>query len=920
MVDNGIIEKKLWPYFLKCATASATDKNDSANINEISTKAALALVLLTNHERMDGGGSSSSQSRLSFVVDEECDCFTQHHENDHVTPSLRAAAFALVLKGMIRYMQNSRRNDDKEDDEYYYKIQIQMIQFLITAYASMELRSKGSSTDNATATSSSINNRPLAGPLIDLAGLRLWSYVPYRKRYLEMKRDGLLRKRYGLFESRQQQLQQQSEKREDVGFLPAIVRGILEAVLEGDKDMEIDNDQGPSSSRRSLKKMYISKGLELITDLLSYPQTRPHVAPYLASHQFAVLLGLSKLYHQKTFSLFRQQVDMIIDSERMEVVTTTTTTPSTSTSGMNDEIMSNLPYEDVASRTIHQRAHTLQKLLHRHHLRETSEVIFAGVGRVTDPSWLRDKIGMWSEDTLYDVCYRSRLVDDEDTLSLGSTGELAEKLGCKRKELLTSILLYHQSARKSDAVLLSSAPLYPVETLLWDPHSVPPGNYYGSSSNVSESLSLPKLNARFLSASDYLLRNFRLFRLESAYEIRSDIVDVVKRMMPTAKADGYINDSNYYGSTAADSGNDGDLFSKTEFQGWARMGLELKRNREEKQGLRIIRVDPPKLGERVPANVIAEVAIDLYHCATSLIQEWDEIGEFDNLFLVSVDASKMSGAPAPTIEGTDRKVSDEEDFTFPERHGIQAVRGCMVLEVRDEAGVVLSDPSLAYEEGGKPEPKGKRRYLRVALDPAQYAADASGNGSPFGIDVYDTFNLLVRRHGRENNFKATLETIRGLMKGGSMSMYRSIPSWLMPVLLGYGGDPSAANFSSPKMISFASKTAGVSSPDAALDYGDTFINDEHLRDSFPGCDITLDGADVSSSVAEQGRKKYRVKVIDQDGGKVKVEATTYPFPPLYDGNPVHFTPVQVKAIRSGLSPGLTTIIGPPGTGKTGESV
>lgn len=601
---------------------------------------------------------------------------------------------------------------------------------------------------------------------------------------------------------------------------------------------------------------------------------------------------------------------MIIDSERMEVVSIS-----------NDE-MSNLPYEDVASRSIHQRAHTLQKLLHRHHLRETSEVIFAGVGRVTDPNWLREKIDYWKEDTLYDVCYRSRLVDDDEvtTSSLGSTADLAEKLGYKRRDLLSSILLYHQSARKNDAVLLSSTPLYPTETLLWDPYSVPPGNYYGnsySSSRIMESLSLPKLNARFLSASDYLLRNFRLFRLESAYEIRSDIVDVVKRMMPTRKADGYVNNSNYYENVHERSKGGDDLFSKTQFNGWARMGLELKSNREEKQGLRIIRVDPPKLGERVPASVIAEVVIDLYHCATSLISEWSEISEYDNLFLVSVDASKMSGAPAPMIEGRDRRVLDEEDFTFPQRQGIQAVRGCMVLEVRDEAGVVLSDPALAYEEGGRPEPKGKRRYLRVALDPAQYAADATGNGSSLGIDVYDTFNLLVRRHGRENNFKATLETIRGLMKGGSISMYRSIPSWLMPVILGYGGDPSAATFSSKKMIAFASKTAGVNSPTAELDYGDTFVDNTHLRDSFPDCDVTVDGKDIGAAVSGKGRRKYRLKVIDKGGDKVQIEASTYPFPPRGSGNPIRFTPVQIKAIRSGLSPGLTTIIGPPGTGKTG---
>ncbi len=43
-------------------------------------------------------------------------------------------------------------------------------------------------------------------------------------------------------------------------------------------------------------------------------------------------------------------------------------------------------------------------------------------------------------------------------------------------------------------------------------------------------LALPKLNLQFLDTTDYLLRNFNLFRLEATYEIREDIADVLGRM------------------------------------------------------------------------------------------------------------------------------------------------------------------------------------------------------------------------------------------------------------------------------------------------------------------------------------------------------------------------------------------------------
>lgn len=37
-------------------------------------------------------------------------------------------------------------------------------------------------------------------------------------------------------------------------------------------------------------------------------------------------------------------------------------------------------------------------------------------------------------------------------------------------------------------------------------------------------------------------------------------------------------------------------------------------------------------------------------------------------------------------------------------------------------------------------------------------------------------------------------------------------------------------------------------------------------------------------------------------------------------NQILFTPTQIEAIRSGMQPGLTMVVGPPGTGKTDVAV
>jgi intron-binding protein aquarius len=55
--------------------------------------------------------------------------------------------------------------------------------------------------------------------------------------------------------------------------------------------------------------------------------------------------------------------------------------------------------------------------------------------------------------------------------------------------------------------------------------------------------------------------------------------------------------------------------------------------------------------------------------------------------------------------------------------------------------------------------------------------------------VYETFNILMRRKPKENNFKAVLETIRELMNTECV-----VPEWLHDIILGYG-DPGAAHYS-----------------------------------------------------------------------------------------------------------------------------
>lgn len=70
------------------------------------------------------------------------------------------------------------------------------------------------------------------------------------------------------------------------------------------------------------------------------------------------------------------------------------------------------------------------------------------------------------------------------------------------------------------------------------------------------------------------------------------------------------------------------------------------------------------------------------------------------------------------------------------------------------------------------------------LDPEQYTSDLQN-----GCNCYETFNLLIRRNAKENNFKSVLQTIRGLLNSATVG--NAIPAWLHDVLLGIGSSNSA---------------------------------------------------------------------------------------------------------------------------------
>jgi intron-binding protein aquarius len=440
------------------------------------------------------------------------------------------------------------------------------------------------------------------------------------------------------------------------------------------------------------------------------------------------------------------------------------------------------------------------------------------------------------------------------------------------RELLLDILILNHERRKSYQETIQDLPILPTDTDLYDPSLMRNESYNGS-----RSLAIPKLNLQYLITGDFLWRSYVLFRSEAFFEIRKDLEDTIKRMQPRLT-----------------KGSNNVLFS-----GFSRMALPIP-----KPG--ILEVAQPKVGFSKPAFVRAEIVLDVSKLADNVRLEWDSLKPDDVVFLIAAKPNEANG------NGVNGYNVNEEKY----RSGLRHIRAAEVVQVLDENGRALRDSSQEDADGYTYRPH--RRRLLVNIDTSAWVQDEAQKekGKP---DVYESINVIVRRKGRENNFKQILDSVKGLAQADT-----PLPEWLQDVFLGFG-DPASANYTH------------LTNKLASLDLRDTFLDWQHLVESLPGKAVEPDPTQASSfgppyvleiagipPADPRPTKKRRRE--GQDAVPVAsetVKVSTYRLPNngpfVYDEpkrNLVRFTPTQIDAIVSGTQPGLTVIVGPPGTGKT----
>ncbi|EER18194.1 conserved hypothetical protein [Perkinsus marinus ATCC 50983] len=694
-----------------------------------------------------------------------------------------------------------------------------------------------------------------------LVGLPCWLMLSESYREFALREaQTRVQKRFKSMKKKYSDAEPGSKKYVEVHFIPDLI------------DSFFDWMQGLTELTKA-GMMYMERFIEFLIDLQSQLPTRRFTRPLLHDRMF---VDRAKAYdivksNADSLKLFMQLIDILDFYENFEV---------------NDYTAEHLDKTHVEQRLYFSHDHFRQVCFDAPEDKEPVRDLGLLAARNLDTeSKITSALSRVSDDDLVDLCAAACRVDRNKLLeyseSLDPQGSKEEDPARARKKsrgshisrlrkLCVDALVHDLAERRSQLEYINGLPLFPDEKLLWDPNLVPSEHYSGE-----YSLALPKLNLQFLTISDYLLRNFKLYRLESTYEIRGDFEDVIPRLNMTRQtADG-----------------------PARIMGQSRMAVELK-------GITIVNVRSPNVGETIPSEVRAEITYSLRNVLPHVKQEWDELREHDCVFMLSVDegyttreASTRIGScqidPPTRDKGFKPKNLRELTISdFPDYYGVKKVRGAVVIELLDEEGNVLS-------EYNKKEPVGDLRTLKVHLDCAQYAADLNN----MEAEIYSQFNVLVRRKAKENNFRSVLATIRGLMS----SPDTVIPDWLHDLFLGYG-DPSSANY---RQLNPSRST---------IDFRDTFVSKEHLLAVYPNCDMT-EADQPPYQVFFAPEEKEDGTSMESMKAKSVVPEVRSPFPQHQPKkNTVPFTKTQVEAIRSGVSIGLTMVVGPPGTGKTDVAV
>jgi intron-binding protein aquarius len=301
----------------------------------------------------------------------------------------------------------------------------------------------------------------------------------------------------------------------DGAFLPSLLQSLVSMVFGHGDDRHGHVSSNKSNSVSVVR--CIERCLELLIDLLSQVTTRRFLKVLIDDMHLPLILkswlASSSAISSSDKELLEQLVAILDHYMHFEV---------------DDHTRRALTVQetnDLSNAKIHQ----LQQVAYTHFNDDLKDLVFCSVGELSKRESLMNSIQVLDSDQLIDLAMKLSILTEKD-LSADSPLEITD-------EFVIDLLMDSLLPRTRQIDELNMIPLYPTETLLWDTHQLPLSSRYSNNAV----LSLPKLNLQFLSIHDYLLRNFKLFRLESSFEIRDNLTDAIKRMGPKPGFKGLVS-------------------------------------------------------------------------------------------------------------------------------------------------------------------------------------------------------------------------------------------------------------------------------------------------------------------------------------------------------------------------------------------
>ncbi|RNA15940.1 intron-binding aquarius [Brachionus plicatilis] len=644
-----------------------------------------------------------------------------------------------------------------------------------------------------------------------ICGFPMWASVCENRRDFEFKQFPKLKKYWKAIQKQDQKLSQTELDKVNFErfFFKNLINKFLKVISNCPKqeDGQLDEDFKYSTN-------YLERFIELLVDIESLLPTRRFFNTLLDDTNLLSHCCLSDMVKNsdQKYNLFKQLFEMLKFYVKFEI----------------DDQTGEAKTEPQVLEYHYNKLKSLQRGVFKYFREDLLTFSLTNISTIDKRDTLLKHLSGLSNDRLYSLAEYLHLVPSRESIQ-----DLEYS-----SEFLIEVIVWHMQLRDSQLDVLNSMPLYPTEDIIWNETLVP--SDFRQTTFHDTCLALPKLNLQFLTLNDYLMRNFNLFRLEAAYELRQDIEDACIRLKP------------YYSFEE----------QTVCFGAWSRMAQPIA-------NFTLTEVGSPNVGEQAPSRVKADVTLDLDFLRDDVRKEWESLRKHDIGFLVTL---------RPTFS-KEQKYDPKDSFL--RQMGLLCVRGCEIEGMLGPEGKLIEEGPMY----SKPKFTDASRTYRVHLDRNQYKIDNEKFvATKSKEDLYTTFNVFIRRRPKENNFKSILESIRDLMNTNFV-----VPDWLSDLLLGYG-EPNQAHYRSLKKPE----------PIPTLDFYDTFLDYDHLKASFPGYQLVLKDGQFSAPF----RLSFEDLKADINEKKIIVEPyvpiNRGPYPKnIPKKNQVKFTPTQIEAIKSG---------------------